>query len=307
MKRAFTLIELLVVIAIVALLISMLLPALRQARRSGQRLQSLANIRDLSRLHHAYINDHKDAFVNPFKDTQAGSAEDNAWVWVINRPGWGWTYGQGRSGSYEGSESYGYHWGAHLLFGEDRNQSRLRAMVAPLDRDLQNWFRTNNDSNAQSNYEWIFPGSYWYPPVFWQKPERFRDASRVVGSRSTNYFFRRNRIGDLTQPNQKVLLFEAKDFAGEGQPMWNSPKAKPAVALTDGSGRTIDMRDIYERTALPADRNPNLLWHPAGRWEPGEREMSTKMWFGAEQGFTWEYRNPAFFWATRDGVRGRDF
>jgi len=34
--------------------------------------------------------------------------------------------------------------------------------------------------------------------------------------------------------------------------------------------------------------------------------MDSKYLYGAKQGFTWEYGNPAFFWATRNGMRGRD-
>src|ERR1043165_3327901 len=70
-RRGFTLIELLVVIAIIAILISLLLPAMSEARRSGQRTQSLANLRSNATFHSIYALNFKDALINPFDRTPA--------------------------------------------------------------------------------------------------------------------------------------------------------------------------------------------------------------------------------------------
>jgi prepilin-type N-terminal cleavage/methylation domain-containing protein len=308
LRRAFTLIELLVVIAIIAVLVGLLLPALGKSRGEARRAVSRANLRSNSQYMAAYAVDWKDSFVNPF-----GTGTNNIsqpWVWSQRPPAgnafgtYGWAYGPPYSNS--GSESYGYHWLAHTLYQDSDITSRAKSNVAPDDLDLQLWFKENNDSNAQSNLEWIFPSSYWYPPVFWQDPKRFAPAYRLTPSAGARWFFRRNLISDTLIPSSKVMLFEAKDFTNKSKPMWNSAAARPQVALVDGSARTVPMADIIIDTALPAERDTPLMLYPSGRWEPGEAEMgSAYIQFGLPR-FRWTYGGPAFFWATRDGIRGRD-
>jgi prepilin-type N-terminal cleavage/methylation domain-containing protein len=312
--RGFTLIELLVVIAIIALLIAILLPAVGQARQSGLRVKSLANIRTNAFIIAHYQSENNDEFVNPF-DRNGIKGYPTApvpWVWPPNpftpgasRVASGWCYGPPFSAS--ASESYGYHWLAHTFYAGDDRLARIQSGIAPGDRDLQLWYKENNDAGAQNNPEWIFPTSYWYPPVFWQDPIRFEPSARVNGTDANRYFIRRNRSTDVLTPSAKVLLFENKDFfANRGrQLMWNTTQASPQVAMTDGSAKTVKMADIIAETGTPGGRDVNLLLHPSGNWNPGATEMNTNMLYGAPR-FTWTYGNPAYFWATRDGVKGRD-
>jgi prepilin-type N-terminal cleavage/methylation domain-containing protein len=58
-RRGFTLIELLVVIAIIALLIAILLPALKEARRAAQLLQSKVNVQQINNAAISYQQDNK--------------------------------------------------------------------------------------------------------------------------------------------------------------------------------------------------------------------------------------------------------
>lgn len=63
-RRGFTLIELLVVVAVIAVLLSILLPALSLARRSGQTIACLSNMRGMQMSQVLYANDHQGQLVD---------------------------------------------------------------------------------------------------------------------------------------------------------------------------------------------------------------------------------------------------
>lgn len=295
--------ELLVCIAIVAVLVSLLLPALGHVRFAAQRSVSLGNLRQSATLMAAYAGQYRDEFINPFQPgPSCGRTWASAWVWEPNDEcERGWNYAPG------GSELFGVHWLAHALYAEDRTLSRIDSLVAPGDRALLTWLRETNTA-ADGNISWIFPSSYWYPPVFWQRWDRFLAPTRPEGNSTLNwYYFRRNRTSDVTFPSRKVLVFESKEYASTLQAQFNLPEARPLVALVDGSAMPLRTADIIADTAAPGEESNAKLDCPSGSWDFAEVIGNRLYQYGPREGFSWVHGEPAYFWATRHGLRGRDF
>jgi len=199
-----------------------------------------------------------------------------------------------------------------MFYADVDTQSHLKTNLSPLDRSLVNWYRDHAQAAADKGSNWIFPSSYWYPPTFWQDTERFSPARRTPATVENSFRIRRNKLTDVLTPSAKVLLFENKDFASKGQPMWNTTPAKPQIACIDGSSRALSMAHLIADTGRPDGITPDRLLAPSGNWfdsaAQGETEM-TRFDYGVGNGFDWSqgYCQPAYFWATRFGVRGRDF
>ena len=316
-KRGFTLIELLVVIAIIALLVGILLPALASARRTARNAVSLMNLRSLGTLIATYAAEHKDSFVNPF-DTKAPVP----WTAVIarhNSTGGAATYWSFDQGFDSGrvTERFAYHWSSLVMNYLSDGQLASRIQFAPSDDGLRH--RIPIDQIISGS--WLYEGSYWVSPTTWLSPKRYESATHFALTSSHSSLLRRNRMDEPPFPQAKVMLFERMDFtrrkrinaAGQrvdGAPSWNNPEAETRFVLVDGSADTVKMRKLHD---LIAPTNPNVaqrdMFTPSGVWNLSDAALANcdMQNDGLENGGSnGSKAHPAFFWATRKGIQGRD-
>lgn len=333
-RRAFTLIELLVVIAIIALLVGILLPAISTARRSAQLVKSQANLRSLSQVQAMYGLDHMDSFTNPFPlpGFKTGGAMALGWA-QARKPGNNFRF-EFRADNRWYSEMYGFHW--YSLTASWLNEADYQSEVqfSPLDATLSTrvqdmWI---NDPDLTID-ELIWDCSYVLTPTAWFSPRRYTTNNRPNAPRMNPEasMAKRMKFSDARYPSEKVLLWERFDWTARervasrhtvsanhvvvygneiGSPQWNNVEASPSVATIDGGVRRVRIADIvarmWEEDTIHADQ-----FKPSGDFQPpqGLMESYTMHQDGLEIGTTTSGRGvyPAFFWATRNGMSGRDF
>tara|TARA_R110000868_G_scaffold241497_1_gene496111 strand:+ start:89472 stop:90521 length:1050 start_codon:yes stop_codon:yes gene_type:complete len=338
--QGFTLIELLVVIAIIALLLGILIPTLGKARATAQAVKSKANLRSLGQIQFLYAGDFKDSYINPFDAAKTvrnnGAPTTGGWA-QVRKPGLRYNFEfPGPSQWY--SEMYAFHW--YSLVGGWVNEGDYGSEVqfAPLDKAVINRFADllNEDDSFNLNTG-IWDSSYILSPTLWFSPRRYKDNTRPNGVRNSapESMVKRNKVSDTAFPANKVIIWERFDWLqntrtaslphpinpdlpsivmGEENhhPQWNNPNAEPAVLTSDGSVISAKIADIR---AMGSDENERVAreFRPTDVWNmPGsllEDYGMEKDYFEVGllniDGFG-AGKYPAYFWATRDGIKGRD-
>jgi prepilin-type N-terminal cleavage/methylation domain-containing protein len=314
-SSGFTLIELLVVIAIIALLIGILLPALGEARRAGQNAVSLSNLRGLGQMMFLYTNDHKDQWMNPFP--RPANPSNYGWIYVNenNQPPEGyWTMSAGDA--TRKTEIFAAHWASLMMkYASDGPGGLTNAIqFAPADRTVRDRFYKHM-SEGISLDDYIWDGSYFYSPTFWHRPERYATESLIPMDAK---YMKVNRIGDVAFPSEKVLLFERFDFnqiwrqSPNGRikqfSNWNNSLSTSRLVSADGSTSSTRIADLVE---LSQSTNPEMAeaFTPSGLWNPttnGLLKFYDMHNDGFETGDNDTIAYPSWFWATRNGLRGRD-
>lgn len=328
-RRAFTLIEVLVVIGIIALLMGILLPSLGKARRQALDTVGNANLRSLAQLMTMYNDDHKGAFPNPFG--QGDTLENDADLLIpdFNDAVFNHSNGEGSWWNFNAcpacsltTEFFSPYWYSHLALEQDAPMAR-EEQFSPADGSLVQMWRGQAESGKNMDQSMLWPSSFYLSPTVWSLPGRYPGGIRFSADAE---MIKTQYVETVAFPSEKVILFERADFAQRSRiqvnqlgealnvgapPAWNNLRSETNVVTADGAVRLVKMKELYQAIDETKDLRPcgeiALGDDPTVSVAESYRNSFPSNQAGlGDRGHSTDETYPAFFWATKDGIRGRD-
>lgn len=294
-RRAFSLIELLVVIAIVALLMGLLLPALAGSRQQSRYVKGQANLRSLSQIMLMYAQEQQDQFLNPFRPVWPdmsdlpGGTPSWATAVSIKDPAIRWDFFVLFCPELQEAHTEGFSSLWYSYLADYRGAGRVTPeQFSPADAQMMEIYQRAKADPTLMEEDRLSPSSYIYSPTMSCSPDRYLGGGR---SPMAPGYLLTAQLSTVRHPSAKVFLYERMDFSQRTPRPLQSIACRPTVAAVDGSVDRADMGNIMERIANAGSDGSDRDLMPC---------------FGTGCQVIPEDPTPLFFYATKNGVRGRD-
>ena len=303
MRRGFSLTDLIATVVVACLVGTLALPALKRNRDVSLFQVSQARIGGNAQAQLGYAAANADAFVYRFMQPNSPAG---FWAGVAAPAGnyWRFAADQPWQGEFLGS----YQWWALTLRSSLREQ-RSPAQISPCDALLLSRAKKLGDPSF-NNASWSVDSSYWLSPTVWFVNSRY-DVSLATRASSEYAQVRSRRLAEVAFPSDKVLLMERFSFFDANGGRVASPRVftrSPGwtnVATADGSVRLQSMTAI-QTLADSSVASIYRVFRPSGRWYTSTSVYQFNYDFGKDGLETPTSPPWAFFWATRNGLAGRD-
>ena len=324
-RGGFTLVEMLVVVGIILLVVTLSLPSIISARRSSQVAVGTAQMKSLNDMLTSMALDHKGRMLTPVD--HIGGADSNL------TQGFGYL----KESRFTG-EGFAVYWVSYLLAGDPTGGIKPEMGVSPADGELQHAL----DGVKAGNY--LIPGSFYYSPTMFSSWHEYDFTGKDGGCCPSQYgpMYRgdccdpKNNcakvacgvgaafLQEITFPDSKVVLYERADFmqtsraqtGGNGKPQnrslspaWNNPKARPHVALADGSVAIANMSVLTQAASASMNENTTLDMVPVDLFAAPDTFPAVQPNGCAAMDIDPTSADgllPYFFAGTRYGAHGRD-
>jgi len=300
-RHGFSMTDLLALMCAAALAVILLAPALKRNRDASLFHVSQARLAANAQAHLDYSAANADTFVQRY---QTGIPGRN-WATILSLSGTSWDFRV--AGPWNGEFLGGYQWWAMYVYSALRSQ-RSPVQISPCDALVLARHKQLADPRFLGT-SWSVDSSYWASPTIWFRNTRY-DPALTTRADPAGMDVQTRKTAEVSYPSEKALLFERWSFFDGSGSRVASPQvfARSSgwtnIAMCDGSVRLQSMSAV-QTLADSASSSIYRVFRPSGRWVSSASTL--QIFDFASDGLETPTSAPwAFFWATRNGLAGRD-